>query len=75
LTVSYNADYALKMQDWVLFPITLVMVSRHSELPVRTPVSNHSIPLQILVGLLRHYVTLLLNSAPKKQPEVVVREQ
>jgi hypothetical protein len=27
------------------------------------------------VGLLRHYVTLLLNSAPKKQPAAVIREQ
>lgn len=30
---------------------------------------------QVLVGLLRHYVTLLLNSAPKKQPKAAVREQ
>ncbi|KAK4688512.1 ER membrane protein complex subunit 3, partial [Tremellales sp. Uapishka_1] len=42
------------IRDWVLIPITLVMV---------------------LVGLLRHYVTQLLNSAPKKQPAAVVREQ
>jgi len=43
-----------QIRDWVLFPITLVM---------------------ILVGLLRHYVTILLNSAPKKQPVAVLREQ
>ena len=30
---------------------------------------------QILVGILRHYVTLLLNSSPKKQPSEAVREQ
>ncbi|KAJ9094159.1 hypothetical protein QFC20_006957 [Naganishia adeliensis] len=42
------------IRDWVLFPITLVM---------------------ILVGLLRHYVTLLLNTPPKKQPASVVKEQ
>jgi hypothetical protein len=30
---------------------------------------------QVLVGLLRHYVTVLLNSAPKKQPSIAVREQ
>lgn len=29
----------------------------------------------VLVGLLRHYVTLLLNSAPKKQPAGLVKEQ
>lgn len=29
----------------------------------------------VLVGLLRHYVTMLLNSPPKKQPMAAVREQ
>ncbi|KAG8904817.1 ER membrane complex subunit 3 [Tulasnella sp. 403] len=43
-----------QIRDWVLFPITLVM---------------------ILVGLLRHNVTLLLASPPKKQPAPVIREQ
>lgn len=42
------------IRDWVLIPITLIMV---------------------LVGLLRHYVTMLLNSPPKKQPVAAVREQ
>ncbi|WWC91254.1 uncharacterized protein L201_006197 [Kwoniella dendrophila CBS 6074] len=42
------------IRDWVLIPITLIMV---------------------LVGVLRHYVTLLLNSPPKKQPAAAVREQ
>jgi len=43
-----------QIRDWVLFPITLVM---------------------ILVGVLRHYVTLLLNSPPKKQTLEAIREQ
>ncbi|KDQ20633.1 hypothetical protein BOTBODRAFT_26639 [Botryobasidium botryosum FD-172 SS1] len=43
-----------QIRDWVLFPITLVM---------------------ILVGILRHYVTLLLVSAPKKQTRAAIREQ
>ncbi|KAG8956640.1 ER membrane complex subunit 3 [Tulasnella sp. 424] len=43
-----------QIRNWVLFPITLVM---------------------ILVGLLRHYATLLLTSPPKKQPLNVIREQ
>ncbi|CDZ98089.1 Uncharacterized conserved protein [Phaffia rhodozyma] len=47
-----------QIRDWVLFPITLVMVSR-----------------LILVGLLRIYVTQLLDGSPKKQPEAAVREQ
>jgi len=43
-----------QIRDWVLFPITLVM---------------------ILVGILRHYVVILLQSPPKKQPREVIREQ
>ncbi|KAI0693547.1 integral membrane protein DUF106-domain-containing protein [Cytidiella melzeri] len=43
-----------QIRDWVLFPITLVM---------------------ILVGILRHYVVLLLQSAPKKQSKEAIREQ
>ncbi|RXK37869.1 hypothetical protein M231_04867 [Tremella mesenterica] len=42
------------IRDWVLIPITLIMV---------------------LVGILRHYVTQLLVSAPKKQTLAAVREQ
>ncbi|KAG7097094.1 hypothetical protein E1B28_004478 [Marasmius oreades] len=42
-----------QIRDWVLFPITLVM---------------------ILVGILRHYVVLLLQSAPKKLSRVAIRE-
>lgn len=30
---------------------------------------------QLLVGVLRHYVTQFLNSAPKKQTAATVREQ
>ena len=36
---------------------------------------RRSADVQVLVGLLRHYVTVLLNSAPKKQPAAAVREQ
>ncbi|KAJ6629102.1 integral membrane protein DUF106-domain-containing protein [Mycena sp. CBHHK59/15] len=43
-----------QIRDWVLFPITLVM---------------------ILVGILRHYVVLLLQSPPIKLPREAVREQ
>ncbi|KAJ3511500.1 hypothetical protein NLJ89_g4062 [Agrocybe chaxingu] len=43
-----------QIRDWVLFPITLVM---------------------ILVGFLRHYVVVLLQSAPKKLPRAAIREQ
>ncbi|EJD53559.1 transmembrane protein [Auricularia subglabra TFB-10046 SS5] len=43
-----------QIRDWVLFPITIVMV---------------------LVGVLRHYVTQLLGTAPKKQPRAQIREQ
>ncbi|KAF8897429.1 transmembrane protein [Infundibulicybe gibba] len=43
-----------QIRDWVLFPITLVM---------------------ILVGILRHYVVLLLQSPPKKLPRAAIREQ
>jgi len=43
-----------QIRDWVLFPITLVM---------------------ILVGILRHYVVLLLQSQPKKLPPAAIREQ
>jgi len=43
-----------QIRDWVLFPITLVM---------------------ILVGILRHYVVVLLQSPPKKLPRAAIREQ
>ncbi|KAH8118592.1 transmembrane protein [Phellopilus nigrolimitatus] len=43
-----------QIRDWVLFPITLVM---------------------ILVGVLRHNVALLLQSAPKKLSRAATREQ
>lgn len=43
-----------QIRDWVLFPITLVM---------------------ILVGILRHYVVILLQSPPKKLSSASIREQ
>ncbi|WRT69019.1 uncharacterized protein IL334_006001 [Kwoniella shivajii] len=56
MTVKAEQDLYLdpSIRDWVLIPITLIMV---------------------LVGVLRHYVTLLLNSPPKKQLAAAVREQ
>ncbi|WWD21138.1 hypothetical protein CI109_105619 [Kwoniella shandongensis] len=56
MTVKAEQDFYLdpSIRDWVLIPITLIM---------------------LLVGVLRHYVTQLLNSAPKKQPAAAVREQ
>ncbi|KAK0206526.1 integral membrane protein DUF106-domain-containing protein [Desarmillaria ectypa] len=52
--LSLNDHGQLSIRDWVLFPITLVM---------------------ILVGILRHYVVLLLQSPPKKLARAAVREQ
>lgn len=43
--------------------------------PVATATSSISFRLQILVGVLRHYVVLLLQSPPKKQPKEAIREQ
>ncbi|KAJ8463075.1 hypothetical protein ONZ45_g17712 [Pleurotus djamor] len=43
-----------QIRDWVLFPITLVM---------------------ILVGILRHYVVILLQSSPQKLNRAALREQ
>ncbi|KAH7887849.1 transmembrane protein [Phlebopus sp. FC_14] len=55
---SSNAPISLyldpQIRDWVLFPITLVM---------------------ILVGVLRHYVVVLLQSPAKKQSRASIREQ
>ncbi|KAF5388348.1 hypothetical protein D9615_000322 [Tricholomella constricta] len=51
-TVSLYLDPQIR--DWVLFPITLVM---------------------ILVGILRHYVVILLQSSPEKQTREAIREQ
>jgi ER membrane protein complex subunit 3 len=35
----------------------------------------HKYDKQILVGILRHYVTLLLGSSPKKLTRAAIREQ
>ena len=56
------------IRDWVLVPITLIMVSYATLL-------CHLTDSQVLVGLLRHYVTQLINSSPKRQPADAVREQ
>ncbi|WVO15384.1 hypothetical protein L204_103041 [Cryptococcus depauperatus] len=56
MTVKAEQDLYLdpSIRDWVLVPITLIM---------------------LLAGLLRHYVTQMLNSPPKKQTAAAVREQ
>lgn len=59
----------------MLFPITLVMVSQVLIYISICRALTRSKFVQILVGLLRHYVTMLLNSAPKKLPAAEVREQ
>ena len=61
-----------QIRDWVLFPITLVMV-RASSLSLYSH-SNAGLS-QILVGVLRHYVVVLLQSSPKRLPRAAIREQ
>jgi len=63
-----------QIRDWVLFPITLVMVSPYASL-LPIPLSNCSHNTQILVGILRHYVVVLLQSPPKKLSGAALREQ
>lgn len=60
-----------QIRDWVLFPITLVMVGCVSFLMCAPSESSG----QILVGILRHYVVVLLQSPPKKLPRAAIREQ
>ena len=64
-----------QIRDWVLFPITLVMVRcfHHHRFPTLALIS-HSL-FQILVGVLRHYVVVLLQSSPTKLPRAAIREQ
>ena len=63
-----------QIRDWVLFPITLVMVRVGFALS-RIHQFSSSLHRQILVGILRHYVVLLLQSTPKKQSRAAIREQ
>lgn len=71
---STNASVSLyldpQIRDWVLFPITLVMVT---EIPSASCCKLKF--LQILVGILRHYVVILLQSAPQKLTRAALREQ
>ncbi|KIJ70206.1 hypothetical protein HYDPIDRAFT_79326 [Hydnomerulius pinastri MD-312] len=53
-TASMSLYLDPQIRDWVLFPITLVM---------------------ILVGVLRHYVVVLLQATPKKLSRAGIREQ
>lgn len=61
-----------QIRDWVLFPITLVMV-RTSSLSLYPRLCAGV--FQILVGVLRHYVVVLLQSSPSKLPRAAIREQ
>jgi hypothetical protein len=63
-----------QIRDWVLFPITLVMVRVAFALSGIHQFSS-SLQPQILVGILRHYVVLLLQSTPKKLSRAAIREQ
>lgn len=64
-----------QIRNWVVFPITIVMVSSQNGWRHAHQLTQYVLIPQILVGLLRHYVTLLLQSSPKKQPAAVIREQ
>lgn len=62
-----------QIRDWVLLPITLVMVcASHPWMTFTEPVLSDS---KILVGVLRHYVVVLLQSMPKKLSRAALREQ
>lgn len=63
LTPRYGTgSYSLSPSSWY------VAISTHSP-------SCLSKVIQILVGILRHYVVLLLQSTPKKQSRAAIREQ
>ncbi|KAH8830769.1 transmembrane protein [Flagelloscypha sp. PMI_526] len=51
---DYNFELDPQIRNWVLFPITLVM---------------------LLVGILRHYVVMLLKDPPKQLTKAATREQ
>ncbi len=59
---------------WILFPITIVMVCL--PVPCHFPLLHEpDTKPQILTGVLRHYATVLMASAPKKQDQKTTREQ
>jgi hypothetical protein len=60
-----------QIRDWVLFPITLVMVRVYTI----TVLALTWWLAKILVGVLRYYVVILLQSSPKKLPRAAIREQ
>lgn len=61
-----------QIRDWVLFPITVVMVCTCPPLLRR---SSADFRAQILVGVLRHYIVTLLQTPPKKLTRAAIREQ
>lgn len=56
---------------WILFPITVVMVSGHDSV---SPGFGLTLS-KILTGVLRHYVTVLMATAPKRLNQKAIREQ
>ena len=76
-SVAYEPRVSLyldpQIRDWVLFPITLVMVTCRVCCHIHQ--FSSSLQHQILVGILRHYVVLLLQSTPKKLSRAAIREQ
>lgn len=76
-SVAYEPRVSLyldpQIRDWVLFPITLVMVTCRVCCHIHQ--FSSSLQHQILVGILRHYVVLLLQSTPKSQSRAAIREQ
>jgi hypothetical protein len=62
------------IRDWVLFPISLVMVRLRVFLTFDL-LTTITLLAQILVGVLRHYVLLLLQNKPKPQTRPQIREQ
>jgi hypothetical protein len=64
-----------QIRDWVLFPITLVMVSPSPHIHFILALTTLVVILKILVGVFRHYVVVLLQSTPKKLSRAGIREQ
>jgi hypothetical protein len=63
---------------WILLPITVVMVScpqSSTTLHKHTSTPANTYTTQVLTGILRHYLSTLLQSAPKPQAINVVRQQ
>jgi ER membrane protein complex subunit 3 len=60
---------------WILIPITIVMVRPRLRIAALSLLETHPNTSQILTGILRHYATVLMATAPKKQELPAIREQ